>query len=199
MNSLRSIKDLTSYKGQAGFTLIEIVVALGIFATIIIISLGIFTNFVVNQRAAIEEEELHEDIRLVLELMNREIRTGFGTTFGNIGSDQSTLAFRNEDRNCVLYSLIGTRITRAQVTTSAVADCQNPALYVNDKEKIPINDPNTGITQINFVADRAGTNTAGDTLTSQGLVTMLLTAGRKTNSTEIKIQSSISSRQIRPY
>lgn len=197
MHFWRQNGELGHSRDSKGFTLIEIVVALGIFSVIMIISLGTFTNFIINQRRAIAEQELQEDMRLMLELMNREIRTGFGNTFDLVGGDDATLAFRNEDRNCVFYGLSGTRLVRSQATVAAADSCHLDALYHNDT-KIPINDPATELVKVKFIVQPAIPSATGDTLTKQGFVTILLRA-RQANATDLNIQSSVSSRQIRPY
>jgi prepilin-type N-terminal cleavage/methylation domain-containing protein len=97
-------------KKEAGFTLIELVVALSVFAVIMTVAVSILLHslktarFVANQAGAVD------NIALAMEQMVREVRTGsnINPTSGSVQS----FSFTNYEGDGVTYSFCGTRICR---------------------------------------------------------------------------------------
>ena len=83
-----------------GFSLIELVVALGIFVILISIIIGGFINSLRGQRVAVGLMEINDNMGLVLEQMSREIRLGY-----NFVPAASQLQFKNSKGDDVLYRL----------------------------------------------------------------------------------------------
>ena len=102
-------------KKLRGFTLIEILVAVSIFAVIILVTSSIFRNVLVNQKTAADDSETREDVKYFLEIFSREAKDAVRNTstapvcgvepdhmFG--GNASSTeLYFQNVSGNCVAY------------------------------------------------------------------------------------------------
>ncbi|PIT90315.1 MAG: hypothetical protein COU22_02845, partial [Candidatus Komeilibacteria bacterium CG10_big_fil_rev_8_21_14_0_10_41_13] len=63
-------------KKQSGFTLIEVVVALGIFSIATTYAIGIFVQSNQVQRRTANVQRVLSDARYVLEVMAREVRMG---------------------------------------------------------------------------------------------------------------------------
>lgn len=73
---------------KKGFTLIELIVTVALFAIIITIAVGGFTNAIRTQRQVSALISAQSNVSLALEQMSREIRTGY--LFCNvIGNDQT--------------------------------------------------------------------------------------------------------------
>lgn len=105
---------------QSGLTLIEIVIAVGIFTLLVGTVAGVFATFARGQRSGLEQATLLGDAQTFLELLEREVRTGYGNTFSGSGS---TFAFKNQEGLPVTYGLdsTGTRIQRNGVAVTSAA------------------------------------------------------------------------------
>ncbi len=57
-----------------GFTLVEVMVAVGIFAIIISVFAGFFVNIIITQRQALHDQQLIDNTSYNLEYMSRSIR-----------------------------------------------------------------------------------------------------------------------------
>lgn len=70
-----------------GFSLIEMIVALGVFTIIALISLGSFLAVLGAQRKSVSIGNVQENLRITLEMMAKEIRTGRFYYCGNFIDD----------------------------------------------------------------------------------------------------------------
>ena len=64
----------------AGFTLLEMVVALGIFSLVIVAFVGITLSLLNAQRKAADAQIIQENARFIIELFTKEMRTGTNFT-----------------------------------------------------------------------------------------------------------------------
>ncbi len=94
-------------KQQQGFTIIELIVAIGLFIVVIGIASGTFVRALRTQRSVAELMAANDNASLTLEQMTREIRTGKG--FSSTGS---RLSFVNYQDQPVEYALTGGAIER---------------------------------------------------------------------------------------
>jgi prepilin-type N-terminal cleavage/methylation domain-containing protein len=178
---------------SSGFTLIETVVALGIFSIFTILIVSSFSQYTFSQKRDIGEQELQEDARLALEVINREIRTGFGNTYS---SDGSTLSFINQNGQCAFFTLINKALMRAENSPmgSACVQPENFTVYQ------PLTNPGTEIHALNFIVDQATFDNDNPANNQQGLVTTTLTAiARDKPELPLHIQTTITSRQLSAY
>lgn len=83
-----------------GFTLLEMVVSLGIFSVLIILALGIVLGVSNAQLKAANIQAIQDNIRFSLELITKELRTGtnyeltdYGTACGRVGDPDSEISF----------------------------------------------------------------------------------------------------------
>ncbi len=107
------MKHLTKYPNSknGGFTLVELIVAIGIFLSVVAIASGIFIRSVNTQRFISEIMSMNSNASLALEQIMREVRSGFdfevtdsGSTCGAALGD--TLKFtrvRNNATTTVVY------------------------------------------------------------------------------------------------
>lgn len=61
-------------KSGAGFTLIEMIVVMGIFTTVVLIALGLYFNITQTQKRIVSLQKIQEDIRFTVEAMAQSIR-----------------------------------------------------------------------------------------------------------------------------
>lgn len=83
-----------------GFTLLEMLVSVGVFAIFIGLGAGLFVSVLRGERHAAAFRAVQENIRFSMETMSREMRTGKG--FSLLGSE---LSFTNARGESVRYRL----------------------------------------------------------------------------------------------
>lgn len=81
-----------SFSQSSGFTLIEMVVSLGIFGVVALLAVSSFLFMVASQRKAINIQSTYDDLRYSIEVVSKELRTGDNYYCGTFSGDISTLA-----------------------------------------------------------------------------------------------------------
>lgn len=105
-------------KANAGFTLLELIIAVAIFLVLIIIAGNVIFSAVRFQRVASNAQELQNNLRGALEIMGREVRlaakdeagTCVGTVRGNFAWSPAALVFLNDRGSCLQYALAGEQV-----------------------------------------------------------------------------------------
>lgn len=96
-----------------GFTVIELIVALGIFSVVILLGVGGFVRALRAQRQVSAFSSTNSNMSLVLEQMAREIRTGANfCANGTICGSPSVLSFINAKGDTVTYCFDGEAVER---------------------------------------------------------------------------------------
>ena len=85
---------------ESGLTLIELIIAMGIFGLVVTMTVNIFVVAFVSQRRIISLRNIEDNARFALESMAREIRTG-----KNFGGSVNSLLFTNAKSESVVYRL----------------------------------------------------------------------------------------------
>lgn len=103
---------MNNNKSQFGFSLLEILVALGIFSVVAISTTMIFQKVTESQRLAIAAQNTQESLRYTMEHISKEIRmaqeddgactSAPGTVFES-QTGNTELYFKNQDGKCVVY------------------------------------------------------------------------------------------------
>lgn len=93
-----------SSKG-GGFTLIEMLVASGIFALVITLVSTIFVGAIGNQRRAFGLQDVLDSSRFAIEVMARSIRQSSITS-----ASQTSLTLSHPSKGTITYSLVGSRL-----------------------------------------------------------------------------------------
>ena len=109
-------------RNNFGFTLLELVVGLGIFGIVLLSVTGIFQQVINAQRRAVGAQNVQENVRYVMEVMAKEIRTAKrnATTCADVPGGQifavtnGTLYLRNQHDECAAYFLENNRIKIAR-------------------------------------------------------------------------------------
>jgi prepilin-type N-terminal cleavage/methylation domain-containing protein len=127
-------------KKNQGFTLVELIVAIGIFLSVVAIASGIFIRSVRTQRFIGEIMAMNSNASLALEQIMREIRSGFDLEVTDSGSTcGATLG----------DTLTFTR-ARNNATTTVIYRWDQAASDIERTEKIP---PATILTTVLTAAD----------------------------------------------
>lgn len=95
-----------------GFTLIEMMVALGIFVIALTISLGAVLKFKDVQRSTAAINQVQENLRFGLEHMAKEMRTGKNFSCSNCNGGDN-VAFTNAKGENVSYKLENNRLKKS--------------------------------------------------------------------------------------
>jgi prepilin-type N-terminal cleavage/methylation domain-containing protein len=101
---------------RSGFTIIELLVAIGLFTIVVTIAVGGFTNALKTQRQVSSLIATQSNVSIALEQMTREIRTGY--LFCHDADDQG---------NVVPSPVCGCTITDSGYDPSDPADPSSPA------------------------------------------------------------------------
>lgn len=105
------------FNNKKGFTLLELIVAVGVFAIVALSATSIFQKVVEGQRRAIAAQNTQESVRYVLETIAKEIRNAMPNddsrypVCASVGASDTftivsgVLYFKNQYGNCVSYKL----------------------------------------------------------------------------------------------
>ena len=74
---------------RGGFSLLEMLVAIGIFSIIMLVAIGIMINVVAIQHKSVALQQIQDNARFSLELMTKEMRTGHDFTLTTICNPSS--------------------------------------------------------------------------------------------------------------
>lgn len=176
-----------------GFTLIEILVAISIFSIMLLLVVGIFSRFIAVQRRDVGEFRLQEDLRLALELFNREARIGYGDTYV---VDQNSFVFRNQNGRCVVYRVANEALQRAEQEV-ATGNCP---LLTSDEQFQSLTSLTTRVSKVLWQVTPALVSADGTRLEGQGVISLSLQAeSRAKQGSSIGVQDTVASRQFIPY
>ncbi|MCX6813274.1 MAG: type II secretion system protein [Candidatus Azambacteria bacterium] len=116
-------------KDKRGLTLIELIVAIGVFGLVVSMAFGIFVLAIVSQRRIIALRNVEDNARFALESMAREIRTG-----KNFSGGAGSLSFTNAKGELVIYRLNGGIVEKSSdggANYSAVTGSETTVNYLN--------------------------------------------------------------------
>lgn len=98
---------------RPGFTLLEMLVSIGIFAVVIIASVGLLLSISEAQQKASNVQNIQDNIRFTLELITKELRQGNAYAGGGCSGDSCTaITFTNKQGQNTGYCLSGGVIRR---------------------------------------------------------------------------------------
>ncbi|MDD4930983.1 MAG: prepilin-type N-terminal cleavage/methylation domain-containing protein [Candidatus Colwellbacteria bacterium] len=120
----------TNSSSQSGFTLMETMVALGVFSVIVTIVGSIFVSSLRSARFVSIQSAAIDNTALVVEQITREVRTGVSFTIPN-GQSQ-TLSFVNYKGQNVSYSFADGRIAKNGSPLTAEGITVNGMFYITD-------------------------------------------------------------------
>mgnify|MGYP001617606395 CR=1 FL=1 len=159
-------------KKESGFTLIEVVVATGIFGLVVIMIGSIFMVAFFSHRRILALQNLQDNLRFSIESMAREIRVG--TNFSAIS--QSSISFTSSTLEPIVYRLNNNAIERSED---------------GGMNFLPMTDQSITVTIFNFNLIGAP---AGDGLQPRINFTVHATAQVGTQTSTMDIQTTLSQR-----
>ncbi len=162
---------ITNKNKQTGFTLIELIVAIGIFGLVVTMTVSIFVVALISQRRIISLRNVEDNTRFALESMAREIRTG-----KNFGGSVNSLSFTNAKSESVIYRLNNNTIEQSS---------DGGANY------LIVTGPEVMVDYLNFYLLGQA---SGDGLEPRVTITVGVTSRIGNQASNIKIQNTISER-----
>ncbi|NTU98962.1 prepilin-type N-terminal cleavage/methylation domain-containing protein [Candidatus Falkowbacteria bacterium] len=123
-------------KNEQGFTLVEIVVSLGIFAMLVVVMGGIFGNVIASQRSAIASKNVGESLSYAMEVITKELRSARRDAFeGNASCPDvedgrmyssstapTALTFQNKDQYCIKYYIENQTLMMERASSTDMSD-----------------------------------------------------------------------------
>ena len=189
-----------SHNSQRGFTLLELITAIGLFSIIVIVAASVFTRFVDVQRRDIDEQAFQEDIRLAVGLFNREARGGFGDTYeAETINGETSIFFRNQNVKCVRYYVRNQQLVRNESQTAERDDdCKLTDLY-EEADARALTGSDSTIIDMEFrvqpsIVDCDNFNPPK--IVRQGYITVLMSAEAAAKRIPLQLQSAVTSRQL---
>src|SRR3989344_1611269 len=133
-----------THNSQKGYSLIELLVAIGVFATVVAIMSGMFMTSLRGQKKAVTVQNVADNVRYAMEIMSKEIR--MGSNFNRISATdlqfKSNMPNRNE--KTVEFSL----------DTNPASPTYQQIMFDDDINAAPpatsITSANVAITALNF-------------------------------------------------
>lgn len=162
---------------QQGFTLIEIIVAIGIFTAVITMALATFLNISNIQRKTGALRAINDNLNFALEVMSREIRSGKGYCDSPC-IPSSSFNFTNSQDETIVYKLNNFSIERS----------------VNSETSLRLTSPEIKIDNLTFIVMG---ESAGDK--KQPRVTIILNGSSvdpKIGELKLNIQTTVSQRRL---
>lgn len=176
-------------KAVCGFTLIELIVAVGVFGIAATFAIGSLITLTGAQRKAAATQNAFDNIRFALEAISKEMRTGEDYV-NPCGSKVICNQFRytNADGDTIRYRLSGTTIQkRIDPPVGPPGQFQN------------LTDTRIRVEQLEFYIDGEN-NSPPDG--EQPLVTIVIHAvaekGRPRNESRIHLQTTVTPRKLQP-
>jgi prepilin-type N-terminal cleavage/methylation domain-containing protein len=143
----------TSPGTRKAFTLIEMIVSVGLFAVVMVVALGAYLSLINLDRKARATNDLVTNLTFAVDVMERGIRTG--TNFSCDGGTNcwpgagAQLSFTSEQGQTVTY-LIHTNGSSSQIGECLSGGACDPV------SSLPITDPRITITRLNFYVNGVG-------------------------------------------
>ena len=163
------------FSDNKGLTLIELLIAIGIFSIVAVIFLSTFVTFLKSARQISSSQQVAENVRYAADIMTREIRTGSSYNIISV----SEIAFTNFKNESVDYKLENDIIRRSSDGGISFFDLTAPSISVNDLKII------------------GGGLDSSDNLQSK--ITIIINASAKDadqSSSPVILQSSVSARNF---
>jgi prepilin-type N-terminal cleavage/methylation domain-containing protein len=173
---------------KRGFTLIELIVALGVFSIAIFIATSTFLNLQNAERRVQNEVNLQDNLRFGLEMMSKEIRTGRDYHCGlspgilpvDCPSGDISLTFQTAQLQSVIYRQIDNRIQKSTDGGSSFQPLTSGDVFIED---------------LTFYVSGSA---SGDNLQPKVLISIKASVQTKETKKELSLQTLVSQRKLSP-
>jgi prepilin-type N-terminal cleavage/methylation domain-containing protein len=128
-NNQRQIMKLVAAQQRNGFTLLEVVIAMSLFAVLILIVTNVFTKAIEVQKKTIDEQNMQGDIRNAMAIFEDEVQrvtkhadascNCSAGKFYCVNVNDDTLYVQTKAGKCVSYELASSRL---RVTRDGLTD-----------------------------------------------------------------------------
>jgi len=135
-------------KNNRGFTLIEIIVSLAVFSTVVLIILGAVLAIMNLQRRTNAFRVAQENLSYAFESMVKEMRTG--SLYENTLADPASIEFINDQNKKVFYRLEDGQIKKCAADGREGTECPIPNSY------LPLTSTEVAINRLSFVINGSG-------------------------------------------
>jgi len=123
-------------RGHGGFTLVELIVAIGIFSILTSIAAGSFASALRSQRQSAALLTANSNVSLMIEQMVREMRTGSDFCVNGQNCPRlDTISFRNAKGEIVTYCLLDDAVRRG---IGAASSCSGSNFYRLSSDNVRI-------------------------------------------------------------
>ncbi|MBI5405774.1 prepilin-type N-terminal cleavage/methylation domain-containing protein [Candidatus Kaiserbacteria bacterium] len=142
---------------RRGYTLVELIVAVGLFALVMLLTSGAYLVMIGLNRQAQGIATGIDNLSFALESMTRDIRTGTGYNCDNAGdcSGGGSFSFRNQAGEQVTYDLSDSALRKTVGATRSI-----------------LTDPSVTVSSLKFYASGTARASGGDT--RQSRVTLIV-------------------------
>lgn len=133
--------DLSRARLARGYTLVEVIVAVGLFALLVTGLANIFGTVVRGQKSSLGQTTLIGDVQRFFEVLEREVRTAYGSEFrcasgdpiiSDVRCEGSTLVLTNQHSEAIEYALTGTGAIQRDGGSGGSMVLTSPAVEVTN-------------------------------------------------------------------
>ena len=156
-----------SLKNKRGFTLVELIVSVGLFTVVVTIAMTAYLRLISIDRKTRALNDVVTNLSFVVDSMERSIRTGTDYNAGDSGGANfqfgtggvNKFSFTNDAGKRVTYILVPTSGSQ-----NAIAQCVgvfSSNCSVGSGNEVIVTDPRINITDMSFYVDGVSTLTGG--------------------------------------
>lgn len=181
-------------QNKTGFTLIELILAVGIFILVMTLVVSMLSQFMLTQRRNVVENRMLDEVRFGMEIFSRETRTAFGETYEATANGDGVM-YRNQNGQCVIYRVEDGVFQRGEHDTGT-QNCDESAFATSSFAALTGND----VEVVDVLFDVSASTTEENRLSSQGFIAVTITTESPRQTVpQMVVQSATASRQLTPY
>jgi prepilin-type N-terminal cleavage/methylation domain-containing protein len=186
-------------RSQRGFTLLEMIVSIGIFSIVMLVTMSAYFNLISLDRRARATNQVVNNLSFAVDAMVRGIRTGKGYQCLDGSPDGNG---NSTSGNCTKFSYTDSTlaagsqvVTYFQKTNGTIGRCESSAPCILDASASSITDPAITITKLVFYVRGAG-NSNDDQPQVLFTISGTMPADSKGNKATFVIEESATQRLI---
>lgn len=191
---IRDIRGSIRADLQSGFTLAELVVAMGVFVVLVTIAVGVFVNAVRNQRRLTELMAVSNNAGGIVEQIAREARTGYRFCNGTVPEQNPSAPCALDNVDTLSFTNYAGRVVHYLVENGEV----KRQVEGVDNNPVPLTAPEVEVTYLTFSVTQRGQDgvSANDVCVPWRITVVMGVLSRNPALADrgIKLQTTISSR-----
>ncbi|KKU91686.1 MAG: hypothetical protein UY23_C0001G0292 [Candidatus Jorgensenbacteria bacterium GW2011_GWA1_48_11] len=132
-NNKRYRLSFISYRSRAGFTIVELIVAMGVFLIAITLAIGVFVQALKTQRIVNYLMSVNSNASIALEGLARELRTGYAFSLSELDPPPPNpclnpqfdrISFKNSNSKLVTYDIENGVLARQECDSAGCAGAE---------------------------------------------------------------------------